>query len=142
MGFFTRHSGCSSMSSMMSASVKWQDETEDAGQAQNRLPPEHHVRGFRVEIVSVAAGGAPSAWTSSGERCSVGSNPKNDVVLSDRTVSRFHAEIRIEEAGAKIKDLGSRNGTTVDGVQVQEAWLREGSTIRVGNTTLRFTLRP
>jgi two-component system response regulator GlrR len=127
---------------MMSASVKWQDETEDAGAAHGRLPPEHHVRGFRVEIVSVAAAGAPSAWTSSGERCQIGSNPKNDVVLSDRTVSRFHAEIRIEEAGAKIKDLGSRNGTTVDGVQVQEAWLREGSTIRVGNTTLRFTLRP
>ncbi len=72
-----------------------------------------------------------------GERClQIGRAEDNDVVLSDRAVSERHA--RIEPAGRAIwvRDLGSRNGTFVDGVAVQNASVRPGSRVRLGRTDL------
>ncbi|WP_437594430.1 sigma 54-interacting transcriptional regulator [Sorangium sp. So ce1000] len=94
------------------------------------------VRRFRLELVEGPASG--TAWDSSADRCSLGSSDGNDLVVADPTVSRFHCEIRIDEAGARVRDLKSRNGTVVDGVSVVEAFLRTGSLIRVGKTVARF----
>ncbi|MGH3343773.1 MAG: FhaA domain-containing protein [Carbonactinosporaceae bacterium] len=60
-----------------------------------------------------------------------------DLRIDDPGVSRQHAEIR---AGLTtvIVDLGSTNGTRVDGQRVQQAPLEDGSTIVLGNTTLVF----
>jgi DNA-binding NtrC family response regulator len=79
-------------------------------------------------------------WESAGDRCSIGSHPSNDLVLRDPTVSRFHCEIRIDKDGARIRDLDSMNGTIVDGTSVIESWLRGGSLVRLGRTTLQFEL--
>ncbi|WP_441286160.1 sigma 54-interacting transcriptional regulator [Sorangium sp. KYC3313] len=94
------------------------------------------VRRFRLELVEGPARGA--VWDSSADRCSLGSGEGNDLVVADPTVSRFHCEIRIDEAGARVRDLKSRNGTNVDGVAIVEAFLRTGSLIRVGKTVARF----
>ncbi|MDC0676239.1 sigma 54-interacting transcriptional regulator [Sorangium sp. wiwo2] len=94
------------------------------------------VRRFRLELVEGPARGV--VWDSSADRCSLGSDEGNDLVVADPTVSRFHCEIRIDEAGARVRDLKSRNGTAVDGVSVVEAFLRTGSLIRVGKTVARF----
>jgi two-component system response regulator GlrR len=85
---------------------------------------------------------APAAapWESAGDRCSIGSEPGNDLHLPEPTVSGFHSEIRVDATGIRIVDLGSRNGTIVDGVQIKEAFLRTGSVIRLGGATLRFEL--
>jgi DNA-binding NtrC family response regulator len=93
---------------------------------------------FRVQLIDRAAGGQP--WESTGESCSIGSAPGNDLRLSEPTVSGFHCEIRVDAQRPRIVDLGSRNGTVVDGVQVKEAFLRDGSVIRVGAASLRFNL--
>jgi two-component system, NtrC family, response regulator GlrR len=85
------------------------------------------------------AGDDGQIWTSTEDRCAIGAHDSNTLVLADRTVSRFHCEIRIDATGARIRDLGSENGTTVDGVRVIEAWLRDGSTIRLGRTALQFS---
>jgi DNA-binding NtrC family response regulator len=97
------------------------------------------VQAFRLHLVP-EDGAAPKTWDALAPRCTLGSNAKNDVALTDRAVSRFHAEIRVEADGVRICDLGSRNGTIVDGVPITDAWLREGSTIRLGRTTLRVGL--
>ncbi|WP_437994755.1 sigma 54-interacting transcriptional regulator [Sorangium sp. So ce185] len=94
------------------------------------------VRRFRVELVEGPAKGA--VWDSSADRCSIGSSEGNDLVVADATVSRFHCEIRIDDAGARVRDLRSHNGTVVDGVHVIEALLRTGSLIRLGKTVARF----
>jgi DNA-binding NtrC family response regulator len=96
------------------------------------------VRRFRL-----VAGEGPSAgqaWSSAGDRLAIGSHPSNDVVLDDDTVSRFHCEIRIEQGAALVRDLESRNGTVLDGVRVNEGFLRNGSVIRLGKTALQFQL--
>jgi transcriptional regulator with AAA-type ATPase domain len=77
---------------------------------------------------------------SSGRRLVIGTQPTADLVLHDRTVSRFHCEIAIEEGRAVARDLGSRNGTFVDGVSIVHAHLRSGATIRIGQTEIGFRL--
>ena len=95
------------------------------------------VRRFRLApLRDGKSAGAP--WQSSGDRCAVGSDPLNDLVLEDLTVSRFHCEVRLGPEGARVRDLGSLNGTWVDGVPVGEAFLRTGSLLRLGNAVLRF----
>jgi two-component system response regulator GlrR len=94
---------------------------------------------FRLHLVT-AGQPAKAPWESSGETCAIGSDPGNDLRLAEATVSGFHSEIRVGTNGIRIVDLGSRNGTIVDGVQIKEAFLRTGSLIRLGDATLRFEL--
>ena len=73
-------------------------------------------------------------------RSSIGQHSSNDLVLPDRTVSRFHCEILLDGGAARIRDLGSRNGTWVEGTRVVEAWLRDGAELRLGQTPLRVSI--
>ena len=50
---------------------------------------------------------------------SVGADPQNDIVLSDPYISRRHARLRWDGATWWVEDLGSRNGTLVNGVPCQ-----------------------
>src|SRR5262249_61277470 len=63
-----------------------------------------------------------------------------DFVLPGRTVSRFHCDITLSEGRAVIRDLGSRNGTLVDGVSIVQAHLRSGANLTLGRTQIRFDL--
>jgi transcriptional regulator with PAS, ATPase and Fis domain len=67
----------------------------------------------------------------------IGTAPGCDLRLGDPTVSRLHCEIRGRREGFSVVDLGSTNGTFVDGVRVQSAQLVSGATVRVGATVLR-----
>jgi transcriptional regulator with GAF, ATPase, and Fis domain len=73
-------------------------------------------------------------------RSSIGQLPTNDVVLADRSVSRFHCEILLEEGQARVRDLESRNGTWLGGTRVVEAFLGDGAELRLGRTSLRVSL--
>jgi hypothetical protein len=72
----------------------------------------------------------------------VGRGDDADVVLDDPGVSRRHAEIRVTTDGprlvAHLRDLGSTNGTFVDGSRVAGEVLRDGSHITLGRTRLTF----
>jgi pSer/pThr/pTyr-binding forkhead associated (FHA) protein len=60
------------------------------------------------------------------------------VMLDDDEVSRYHAIVRVDEGGADITDLGSTNGTWVDGHRLSgRVPLVDGSVIRVGQTELQ-----
>ena len=67
----------------------------------------------------------------------IGSAVDNDLVLSDSGVSRHHAEIHNAPEGIVVKDLGSTNGTSIDGVRIREAFLTGGSLIRLGSSAVR-----
>ena len=68
----------------------------------------------------------------------IGRGAANDLVLSDSGVSRSHAEVVFEGGGYAIRDVGSSNGTFVDGARVQTAALRTGAKIEVGHALLKF----
>ena len=62
----------------------------------------------------------------------VGSGASADLRLGDPTVSARHARIAGDERGLFVEDLGSTNGTFVDGVRVQRAWLAPGVRLGLG----------
>lgn len=64
----------------------------------------------------------------------------NDLVLADRAVSRHHAEIQRLGGQFIIVDMGSKNGTYLNGQRVESAPLRDGDRIQVGPVTLVFRL--
>jgi Protein of unknown function (DUF3662)/FHA domain len=94
---------------------------------------------------SPGGAGAGSLVLPTGERVvlgehvlSVGRLPECNIVLADPNVSRTHAEIRPRGQGFLLADLGSTNGTRVNGVRVGEHLLQDGDEIAFGNTRMRF----
>ncbi len=89
--------------------------------------------------------GAGSIVLPTGERFSltesiitVGRHPESNLVLADPNVSRNHAEIRPQGERYVVVDLGSTNGTRVNGVRVAQHALRDGDEVSFGNTSMRF----
>ena len=69
---------------------------------------------------------------------SIGRRSDNDLVLEGERVSRHHARIAASDGRWYVADLGSMNGTLVNGVPVREQHLHDGDEISVGETVLRF----
>ena len=90
--------------------------------------------------------GVGSLVLASGERiplgqqaASIGRLPDCTVPVTDANVSRRHAEVRVAGSGFVVVDLGSTNGTKVNGVRIQgEQLLVDGDIVSVGSTHLRF----
>ena len=89
--------------------------------------------------------GAGSLVLPSGERIvlgdralSIGRLPECDIVIPDSRVSRRHAEIRPTVDGFSLVDLGSTNGSTVNGERTTQRTLRDGDELVFGNTRLVF----
>lgn len=68
----------------------------------------------------------------------VGRGLNNDVILEDTRVSRHHAELRYKTRRFWVSDLGSTNGTFVNGERVTEQALRSGDTISLGGLEMVF----
>lgn len=62
----------------------------------------------------------------------IGRAPDGDLVLPDPRVSRHHAVVDRVDGGFQLRDLGSRNGTLVNGQSVAEADLRDGDRVTIG----------
>jgi pSer/pThr/pTyr-binding forkhead associated (FHA) protein len=73
-----------------------------------------------------------------GEVITIGRAPSNDVVIDDPTVSAQHASLTKSPSGYRLKDLGSTNGTQINGVSITEAELQDGAEIRFGYVTALF----
>ena len=71
-----------------------------------------------------------------GTQLVLGRDPNCDVPLVDHSVSRHHAEMRVEAGQFHIIDLNSSNGTFVNSVRVSEAAVRPGDQIRLGSVIL------
>ena len=69
---------------------------------------------------------------------SIGSGKQNDLAIDDSTVSRRHCELTIEDTGCRIVDLGSTNGTFVQGLRISSAYLNPGSEFQIGKTRIVF----
>jgi DNA-binding NtrC family response regulator len=69
----------------------------------------------------------------------LGSGPACDLRLRDRTISRRHAALDVRAEGLRIVDLGSRNGTRVNGVRISDAFLVGGETVQLGDTPISVT---
>jgi hypothetical protein len=92
--------------------------------------------GFLAELV-MADGRRVQIGT---EPLVIGRLPECGVVLQDSNVSRRHAELRRAGEGVIVTDLGSTNGTRVNGVPIREQILASGDEVSVGSTRLVFEM--
>jgi DNA-binding NtrC family response regulator len=96
------------------------------------------VRRVHLSVIEGAERG--QSYQSSGGRVVIGTHKSSDFVLSDATVSRFHCEIDLGADRPILRDLGSRNGSLIDGVRVHEAPLAYDApvTLTLGRTLIRL----
>lgn len=73
-------------------------------------------------------------------RLTIGRRAFNDLMLDDLTVSGEHAVIQCHAQGCTLLDLGSHNGTRVNGIRVTQTALAEGDQIEIGVYNLAFVL--
>ena len=73
-----------------------------------------------------------------GDITTIGRAPSNDVVIDNPTVSARHASLTKSPSGYRLKDLGSTNGTQINGISITEAELHDGNEIRFGHVTGHF----
>jgi pSer/pThr/pTyr-binding forkhead associated (FHA) protein/subtilisin family serine protease len=131
---------------------------EDAGSAngvfvngrrvsQSLLSPGDRLRLGDVEVTYQAAGAQQAeAWLELGGRrfplgpsgATIGRSRDSDVHLPDGRASRRHAQIDLVQGVYVISDLGSANGTYVNGQRIQRQALRDGDEIRIGDSRFRF----
>lgn len=73
-----------------------------------------------------------------GTECVVGRAPEADFVLDDQSASRRHFRVSRDADRYVLEDLGSRNGTLLNGSRVQREGLADGDLIRAGATEMTF----
>ena len=108
-------------------------------------PPAYETQAYTPDIL-LATGATTYALLYEGRRCLlrdativIGRSRDCDIHVADPNVSRRHAEIRPDGNGAyALIDLGSTNGSELNGERVSHVQLSEGDTIRVGQIELTF----
>lgn len=102
-------------------------------EGEEELPPQ--PGGGRGSLVSVSDGRSHALDRPT---MTIGRLPECDVVVDDVGASRQHAEVRRTEDGFVLSDLGSTNGTLVNGTPIREHLLEDGDRITIGETALEF----
>lgn len=89
-------------------------------------------------IIVTALTGEERSYALNGAQISIGRDASNGIVVQDGRVSRRHASLEWDGAGWVVIDLGSANGTFVNGASVERVILRPGDLVRVGDSVLRY----
>jgi pSer/pThr/pTyr-binding forkhead associated (FHA) protein len=91
-------------------------------------------------FLEIRTRGVTAALPLAGDRVTIGKDASNDVALSDdATVSRLHAVLERYAAGWSVRDLGSRNGTIVNGTRIwQDRPLHDRDEVRIGAARLIY----
>lgn len=94
----------------------------------------------RATLVVVEGPAAGSEYELTRESYVIGRNADADVCLTDDAISGSHAAIELGRDGFKVRDMGSTNGTMVNGSRVDCADLKHGDKIIVGEHLLQYLL--
>src|SRR6516162_6226315 len=118
--------------------VQWDDQTKIAS-----TDPEQaeKVERDRAYLIVLAGNNVGEMYKVTGETMIIGRGQNADIQIVDEGISRRHARVVCQEGAVAVEDLGSTNGTFLNGQKIGErAPLRDGDKIQVGSTTiLKFT---
>ena len=95
----------------------------------------------RAYLLVSTEGQAAVQFDLGGPLIGIGRASDNDVILDDPLVSRHHCQLKLQHGAYGFADLGSRNGSFVNGQAVSEIALGPGDMIRVGSTSIEFQVR-
>lgn len=132
------------------------DEAGDRVRVQKAAPPptdtvvfarpgaEAHEGGspMRAVLLVQTDGGPAVEFDVGGALITIGRASDNDVILDDPEASRHHCQLKLQHGAYSLADLGSRNGSWVNGDQVSEMALGPGDVIRIGSTKIEFQTYP
>jgi DNA-binding NtrC family response regulator len=93
------------------------------------------VRTVRVELVS---GHAPVTPVEVATRATIGTATDCDLVLTEPTVSRYHADVVPEGGGIRVRDLGSTNGIRCGALRIEDAIVPAGTVLELGRVGIRL----
>jgi pSer/pThr/pTyr-binding forkhead associated (FHA) protein len=91
-------------------------------------------------LVAFKPDGARIDFRVRNERCVIGRDTEADLRIPVGTVSRQHCEVRIDDDEPRVRDLGSSNGTFLNGKRVTESIIDAGDHLRVGPTTFTVVI--
>lgn len=74
-------------------------------------------------------------------KITLGRSPDNDIQINDATISSHHCEVNVSDISISVRDLGSRNGSFVDGKKIEKAVLQSGELLRLGQVEMCFQLQ-
>jgi hypothetical protein len=92
----------------------------------------------RAYLLVATQGQDPVQFDLGGPLITIGRASDNDVIVDDPMVSRHHCQLKVQHGAYGFVDLGSRNGSMVNGQPVQEVALGPGDVIQIGSTTIEF----
>ncbi|HUF06125.1 MAG TPA: DUF3662 and FHA domain-containing protein [Candidatus Binatia bacterium] len=95
----------------------------------------------RAYLLVSTRGSRPVQFDLGGPLIGVGRASDNDVIVDDPMVSRHHCQLKLQHGAYGFADLGSRNGSTVNGQPVSQIALGPGDLIRIGDTEIEFQVR-
>jgi hypothetical protein len=95
----------------------------------------------RAYLLVATRGSKPVQFDLGGPLIGIGRASDNDVIVDDPMVSRHHCQLKLQHGAYGFTDLGSRNGSTVNGQPVTEIALGPGDIIRIGDTQIEFQVR-
>ena len=130
---------CSSCGRPLSQAEEVNTEVFEALVADSEgLNLDNPLTGAALIVASGHQAGTRYAVTS--EVVTVGRHPDSDIFLDDITVSRHHVELTASSAGYDIKDVGSLNGTYLNGQRLEdsEAFLTNGDELQIGKFKLLY----
>lgn len=103
--------------------------------------PAGPVSAGAAKLVGSAGAALGQVFGLTGDKITIGREPGNTIALTqDTTVSRRHAEIEKSGDAFVIRDLGSSNGTFVNGVRITEQTLSPGDEVQIGSSRFRFEI--
>ena len=104
----------------------------------NVVADAREIRFPRYRLTVVDGPDKDRAFDGGAAELAIGTAPANAVILSDPAVSRYHIAITPTPRGHLVRDLGSTNGTMVNGVVIERAYLAPGAVISLGQSRVRF----
>src|SRR5262245_41608130 len=131
---------------MKNPSKSWAEENtfikayEEIGQPQAPLRDQE-----AYPLLEIVHGPKQGVWFSVAHQreLTLGRAASNNIVLEDNSVSRSHAVFQASPSGFTVRDIGSRNGTFINGKKIQgEVPLKHLDAVKVGIYTLRFLEEP
>ena len=104
-------------------------------------PPARPPAPPRTYLIVHRDAGPPMRFDLGGPLISIGRGAENDLILDDVQVSRHHAQLKLHQGAYSLTDMGSTNGSYVNGQRITEIALGPGDIIEVGGTRMEFQVR-
>jgi pSer/pThr/pTyr-binding forkhead associated (FHA) protein len=96
------------------------------------------MENYYGKLILINADGPEQEYELSKASLTIGRAMTNEIILNDNRISRTHARLECSRRGCELIDLGSSNGTRLNGARVDKAWLAPGDRITFGSLELRF----